>query len=73
MSINPVVLATIKRHLAETELRLAVLLAKREEIPATRGGMVAASRIARQITQVKSQHQSWTDVLNAAETIEEEN
>lgn len=72
MSCNAVVLATIKRHLAETELRLAVLHAKREEIPVTRGGMVQASRIARQITQAKDQHQAWTDVLNAAETIEDE-
>jgi hypothetical protein len=69
---NAVVLATIRKHLAETELRLAVLRSKREEIPATRGGMVAASRIARQITQTQSQYQSWTDVLNAAETIGDE-
>lgn len=70
--INAVVLATIRRHLAETELRLAVLNTKREEIPVTRGGMVQASRVARQIRQAELQVTSWINILNAAETIEDE-
>lgn len=64
MATHPIVVATIRRHLAEAELRLAELLSKQEEIPTT--------RVSRQITQMKAQHQSWTDMLNAAETMEDE-
>lgn len=70
MAMHPIVLATIRRHLAEAELRVAVLKSKREEIPATRGAMVAASRVSRQILQAQAQADSWTAVVDAM-TIEE--
>ena len=66
MSIHPTVLATIRKHLAEAELRLATLESKREEIPATVGTHVQASRLARQITQARAQHTSWASVEREA-------
>lgn len=66
MSVHPIVLATIRKHLAEAELRLAQLEARREEVPATAGGAYVASRIARQITQAKAQHASWVSVERQA-------
>lgn len=66
MSVHPIVLATIRKHLAEAELRLATLEARREEIPATAGSHVQASRLARQIVQAKAQHSSWASVEREA-------
>jgi hypothetical protein len=66
MSVHPIVLATIRKHLAEAELRLAVLEAKREEVPATAGTHVQASRLARQIKQAQSQRTSWASVEREA-------
>lgn len=66
MSVHPIVLATIRKHLAEAELRLAQLEARREEVPATQGTHVQASRLARQIIQAKSQHSSWASVEREA-------
>lgn len=61
--LHPVVVATLSKHVAEAQLKLATLRQRREEIPATRGAMVQASRISRQITQAELQLASWLKVV----------
>lgn len=66
MSIHPIVLATIRRDLAEAELRLAILESRREELPALAGSTTQASRLARQIKEMRAQVASWTSVERQA-------
>lgn len=66
MSIHPIVLATIRRDLAEAELRLAILESRREELPVLTGSSSQASRLARQIKEMRAQVASWTSVERQA-------
>jgi hypothetical protein len=66
MTVHAITLATIRKHLAEAELAVAVLESRRAAIPATAGSSVSASRVARQIKEAKAVYASWVSVERQA-------
>lgn len=66
MNIHPITLATIRRHLAEAELKLAVLESARECLPPTAASANQGARLARKIREAKKEHASWVSVEREA-------
>jgi hypothetical protein len=66
VSVHPIVLATIRKHLAEAELKVAQLESQGRTVPATTRSSNDMLRLAKKINEAKAVHASWLSVEREA-------
>jgi hypothetical protein len=66
VSVHPIVLATIRKHLAEAELKVAQLESQGRTVPATTRSSNDMLRLAKKINEAKAVHLGWVSVEREA-------
>lgn len=68
MSVHPIVLATIRKHLADAELAVARLTSQAATIPATRRANDGMLHLTKRIKEAQAIFDAWASVEREVES-----